>query len=82
MVTIDIGKKISLIRKSKNITQEFLAKKLNKTPQWLSNIERGIRLIGTEDLAKIALDLDLENIELHTLKRSVVKYSSSLLAYK
>lgn len=57
---MDIGKRIALIRRSKNITQESLAEKLNKTPQWLSNIERGIRLIGTDDLAKIASILQVE----------------------
>lgn len=51
---MNIGKKIAMIRKSKNITQEQLAAKLGKTPQWLSNIERGVRFISTEDLAKIA----------------------------
>lgn len=49
-----IGEKIALARKLKGIQQKHIAKQLNKTPQWLSNIERGTRPIGTDELEKIA----------------------------
>ena len=51
---MDIGKRIALIRKKRELTQGYLAKKLNRTPQWLSNIERGTRPIDTDDLVTIA----------------------------
>jgi len=49
-----IGTKIASIRKNSKFTQEFLAAKLDRTPQWLSNIERGIRSIDTNALARLA----------------------------
>jgi len=57
---LSIGRRIAEIRKSKKITQELLAKQLNKTPQWLSNIERGVRLIGADDLAMLARLLQVD----------------------
>lgn len=51
---MSVGKRIAEVRKGKCITQEYLAHKLNKTPQWLSNIERGVRPIMADELAIIA----------------------------
>ena len=55
-----IGKRILRIRKSKNMTQTFVASRFNKTPQWLSNIERGVRSIDSDELAKLANVLEVE----------------------
>lgn len=57
---MSIGKKIAETRRGKFLTQEFLAQKLNKTPQWLSNIERGTRPILADELAKLADILGVE----------------------
>ena len=57
---MNIGKRISEIRKNRNVTQEFITGKLDKTPQWLSNIERGIRPIAADELAKIASILKVD----------------------
>jgi len=54
-----IGTKIASIRKNSKFTQEFLAAKLDRTPQWISNIERGIRSVDTNALARLA---DLLNV--------------------
>ena len=55
-----IGKRIFRLRKSKNLTQTFIANYFGKTPQWLSNIERGTRSISTQELAKMANILEVE----------------------
>jgi|GEM_PF-1725061 len=54
-----IGTKIASIRKNSKFIQEFLAAKLDRTPQWISNIERGIRSVDTNALARLA---DLLNV--------------------
>ncbi len=45
---------IAAVRESKGITQTFLANKLGKTPQWLSNIEAGRRRVAAIELYAIA----------------------------
>lgn len=55
-----IGRRIAEIRKQKRLTQEYVAGRLGKTPQWLSNIEREIRPISADELAKLAVILEVE----------------------
>ena len=55
-----IGKKIAEVRKQKGLTQKHIATKMNRTPQWLSNIERGVRSISADELAKLAVILEVE----------------------
>lgn len=55
-----IGKRIAEVRKGKFLTQEFLAQRLSKTPQWLSNIERGTRPISADKLVNIACILGVD----------------------
>jgi len=57
---MNIGQRIATIRKRKGIQQNYLAKQLHRTPQWLSNIERGERQIGTQELAHVAKLLGVE----------------------
>lgn len=57
---MSIGKRIAEVRKGKFLTQDFLAQRLSKTPQWLSNIERGTRPISADELAKIAFILGVD----------------------
>lgn len=54
-----LGERIAQARKSKGITQAFIARKLGKTPQWLSGIEAGRRNIDAIELNQIALILGL-----------------------
>ncbi|HCF49111.1 MAG TPA: transcriptional regulator [Syntrophomonas sp.] len=58
-----IGQNIARIRKSKGVTLEWVAGKMGRTPQWLSNIERNRRSIESTDLYKISqiLGVDIEN---------------------
>jgi len=55
-----IGRRIAEIRKAKGMTQEYIARLLGKTPQWLSNIEREVRPISADELAKLAAILGVE----------------------
>ncbi len=55
-----IGRRIAEIRKQKELTQKYVAGRLGKTPQWLSNIEREIRPISADELAKLAVILEVE----------------------
>lgn len=49
-----LGEKIARIRRDKGISQVFITNKLGKTSAWLSNIEKGRRDIGAEELNQIA----------------------------
>jgi transcriptional regulator with XRE-family HTH domain len=42
------------------MTQEYIASLYGKTPQWFSNIERGVRPISADNLAKLAVILEVE----------------------
>jgi len=51
---MSLGEKISMVRRSKGISQVFITSKLNRTSAWLSNIEIGRRDIGAEELHQVA----------------------------
>jgi len=51
---VGVGRKIAEVRKQKGLSQEHIATKMNKTPQWLSNIERETRSISADKLAQVA----------------------------
>lgn len=55
-----IGRRIAEIRKQKGLTQKYVAGRFRKTPQWLSNIERETRPISADELAKLAVILEVE----------------------
>ena len=55
-----VGRRIAEIRKQKGMTQEYIASLYGKTPQWFSNIERGVRPISADNLAKLAIILEVE----------------------
>lgn len=50
-----LGKHIQIARKSKHITQEMLAEKLNVSIGHVGKIERGERVINLERLAEISV---------------------------
>jgi len=56
---VGIGRKIAEVRKQKGLTQKHIATKINRTPQWLSNIERGVRSISADELAQVANILEV-----------------------
>ncbi len=57
---------LKFIRQNANLTQEELAKKINKSKNWVKNNEQGINRYFFEDLIKIA---DLCNIDIIIQKR-------------
>ena len=59
-----LGARIQEIRKSKNLTQEMLAEKINMDKPNLSNIECGKRFMTAETLEKIAKALNVTEKEL------------------
>ena len=54
-----VGRKIAEVRKQKGLSQEHIATKMNRTPQWLSNIERETRPISADELAQVANILEV-----------------------
>ena len=59
-----LGARIQEIRKSKKITQEMLAEKIDMDKPNLSNIERGKHFMTAETLEKLANALDVEEKDL------------------
>ena len=54
VIKMNLGQNIAKIRISKGVTQTFVTKSIGKSPQWLSNIEKGRRAIGADELHQIA----------------------------
>lgn len=54
-----VGRKIAEVRKQKGLSQEHIATKMKRTPQWLSNIERETRPISADELAQVANILEV-----------------------
>jgi transcriptional regulator with XRE-family HTH domain len=63
-----LGKRIQEIRKSKNITQEYMAEMVGIETVSLSNIERGKYYPTAENLNKIIEALQIEPEELFNFK--------------
>lgn len=59
-----LGARIQEIRKSKNLTQEVLAEKIDMDKPNLTNIECGKRFMTAETLEKLANALEVEEKEL------------------
>lgn len=59
-----LGARIQEIRKSKNLTQEVLAEKIDMDKPNLSNIECGKRFMTAETLEKLANALEVEEKDL------------------
>ena len=56
---IKIGSRVRTLRAARKITQERLAHSIERTPEAVSNIERGKSLPGLDTLERIARHLDL-----------------------
>lgn len=63
-----LGKRIQEIRKSKKLTQEFIAENIGMDPASLSNIENGRYYPTAENLEKIIKILDVTPKEIFTFK--------------
>ena len=67
-IKILLGKRIQEIRKSKNITQEYMAELIGIETVSLSNIERGKYYPTAENLNRIISVLQIEPEELFSFK--------------
>lgn len=59
LLLAEIGKRISTLRKSKGITQEALAEKMDVSIQMISNLEQGKKAIRPENLIKLCNILEI-----------------------
>lgn len=59
-----IGNKVQYYRKMKDLTQEELANKINKTVETISNVERGIFGVKIETLFDLSEALQIELCDL------------------
>ncbi len=60
----EFGKKIKIMRKKRNLTQEQLAEIINITPRNMSGIEIGENFVKAETLEKLLVALDTTTEEL------------------
>jgi transcriptional regulator with XRE-family HTH domain len=73
-----IGPNIRRIRKEKGFTITFIANKLSKSPQWLSNIEKSRRGISPDELYEIARILNEDiNIFFEKTLNEAFKYTGT-----
>lgn len=63
-----LGKRIQEIRKSKKLTQEYVAEKIGIEPASLSNIENGKYYPTAENIEKIIAILDVKPSDLYTFE--------------
>ncbi len=67
-INLLLGQRIQELRKSKKMTQEYLAEKIGIEPASLSNIERGKYYPTADNITKIIEILDIEPLELFNFK--------------
>ena len=58
------GKRLQLLRKEKNLSQEQLGLSCGLDRTYISGVERGVRNIGLLNILKIARALEIEAAEL------------------
>ncbi len=84
-----LGLRVQFFRQQKDITQEYLAEKIDKTVDTVSNIERGVGFARIDTLIDICNVLSIELADLfafpvdsHTNKKRArsIKYIATLLS--
>jgi len=70
----DFGDKVRYYRKLKNLTQNQLSERINKTEETVSNIERGITSTGIELIQVLANALDVKTMDLFNEDDIIVPY--------
>jgi transcriptional regulator with XRE-family HTH domain len=60
----NLGQKIRLARQRAGLTQEDLAARISRTPESISNIERGLQEPGIKTIQRLAKALGLPLLEL------------------
>ncbi len=62
-IRIEFGQKVKYYRKLSNLTQNELSRKVNKTEETISNIERGITSINLEFIEELAIALNIKVVD-------------------
>lgn len=62
----DLGRRVAELRRTRDLTQEDLAEKLEVTPRYLQSIEAGRENLGLDSLVKLATALRVRVAELFT----------------
>ena len=70
----DFGDKVRYYRKLKNLTQNQLSERINKTEETVSNIGRGITSTGIELIQVLANALDVKTMDLFNEDDIIVPY--------
>lgn len=60
-INIQIGARIKLAREKKGLTQEQFAEVIDKTPQFVSDLERGVSGISLETLRVLCMALNISS---------------------
>ncbi len=81
MDTKQVGKRIKEYRIKAGLTQEELAERVGISPNYLSAIERGVKLIRLDKLVYVINELNCtaDDILIDVLKKSYEKKTSALL---
>lgn len=61
---IQFGRRVRQLRRQKDMTQEELAEAINVSPEFISNLERGINAPSFDTLERLAEALDVAPVEL------------------
>jgi len=58
-INIQIGERVKFARENSNITQEQLAERIEVSPQYISDMERGLVGLSISSLKKVCLALNI-----------------------
>ena len=74
--TSDIGKRLSKLRRSRKMTQETLAEKLDVSTKHISHVERGCAALSLANLVEICriFDCSLDYLVLGDSNNATLKY--------
>jgi len=79
-INIEIGEQIKLAREGAGITQEQLAEQVEVSPQYVSDLERGVVGVSIATLKRICISLQVSSDQLLFGKKCVEDDHSFLLA--
>lgn len=75
----EIGKRIQILRKKANYTQEQVAEMMNVSVQMISNVERGNKAIKIENLLKLSEIFNISTDYILTGKENATDLQSAII---
>ena len=60
-INVQIGRQIKLAREKKNLTQEQFAERIGVSPQFVSDMERGVVGVSLTTMKNICVELDVSS---------------------